>query len=321
MSVHVLRCPNCGADLDVVDGVETIRCKFCGARCHVEGHGAGQHLKLITAQLDRLEGHASRTAAEIEALRMQQERAWASQAETDDALRRAATVQEIAAHETAYAARLQSATHEAFIHAGQQVAAEQEAERRFLLSLRARYRVWRVLQWIGAFGMFFVTLFVGAILNMVLVPDEKQAVAFMGVIAGAVIASMVTEKVAKAIWVSAGRKYNERAFLFGLPEVRVKSKAEAQWDKEASRLDKQWKKASRNPSGSNALGWLVLLALVIWGISALASGDKGKGPAESKPANNGSVTPSDNTAEESGDGQNAAPEEGEPQPANEPKTD
>lgn len=321
MSIHVLRCPNCGAGLDVVDGVETIRCKFCGARCHVEGHGAGQHLKLISAQLERLEGHASRTAAEIEALRLQQERAWASQEETDNALRHVASVQEVAANEAAYAARLQSATHEAFIHAGQQLAAEQEAEHQSLLSQRTRYRLWRVLQWIGAFGMFFVVLIVGIVLNIVLVPDESQALAFVGVIVAAVVAAMVTEKVAKAIWVSAGRRYNDRAFLFGLPEVRVKSKAEAQWEREATRLDKQWKKASRNPHGSNALGWLVLLALLIWGISSLLSGDKDRKPGASEPANESSVTPGSDAAQDSGEGQDAGPDLDEVQPANQPKTD
>ncbi|MCC7510015.1 MAG: hypothetical protein IT464_11695 [Planctomycetes bacterium] len=40
MSVHVLRCPNCGADLDVADGSAIIRCKFCGARCRMDWHGA-----------------------------------------------------------------------------------------------------------------------------------------------------------------------------------------------------------------------------------------------------------------------------------------
>lgn len=40
MSVHVLRCPNCGADLDVVDGVESIRCRFCRTPCRVDWRGA-----------------------------------------------------------------------------------------------------------------------------------------------------------------------------------------------------------------------------------------------------------------------------------------
>lgn len=44
MSVHVLRCPNCGADLEVTDGSATIRCRYCKAHCRVEGVGAGAKL-------------------------------------------------------------------------------------------------------------------------------------------------------------------------------------------------------------------------------------------------------------------------------------
>lgn len=44
MSVHVLRCPNCGAELDVVEGAQAIRCRFCGARCRVEGSGGNAKL-------------------------------------------------------------------------------------------------------------------------------------------------------------------------------------------------------------------------------------------------------------------------------------
>lgn len=40
MSVHVLRCPNCGADLDVADGIEAIRCRYCRTPCRVDWRGA-----------------------------------------------------------------------------------------------------------------------------------------------------------------------------------------------------------------------------------------------------------------------------------------
>lgn len=48
MSVHVLRCPNCGAELEVADGAATIRCRYCRAHCRVEGVGVGT--KLTAAQ-------------------------------------------------------------------------------------------------------------------------------------------------------------------------------------------------------------------------------------------------------------------------------
>ncbi|MCC6151867.1 MAG: hypothetical protein IT461_16580 [Planctomycetes bacterium] len=44
MSVHVLRCPNCGADLEVADGSATIRCRYCRAHCRVQGVGTAKKL-------------------------------------------------------------------------------------------------------------------------------------------------------------------------------------------------------------------------------------------------------------------------------------
>ncbi len=44
MSVHVLRCPNCSANLEVVDGSQLVRCRFCAARCRVEGFGSAATL-------------------------------------------------------------------------------------------------------------------------------------------------------------------------------------------------------------------------------------------------------------------------------------
>lgn len=72
MSVHVLRCPNCGADLDVADGLEVIRCKFCGARCRMDWRGANPVLAkeaqeiadaLAAIDFDELERDLSRINA------------------------------------------------------------------------------------------------------------------------------------------------------------------------------------------------------------------------------------------------------------------
>lgn len=37
MQMHVLKCPNCGADLDVEDGLDTFYCKYCGYKIVLEG--------------------------------------------------------------------------------------------------------------------------------------------------------------------------------------------------------------------------------------------------------------------------------------------
>lgn len=40
MNIQLLRCPGCGADLEVASAAETIRCKFCGARCRIDWRGS-----------------------------------------------------------------------------------------------------------------------------------------------------------------------------------------------------------------------------------------------------------------------------------------
>lgn len=35
--MHVLRCPNCGANLEVEDGIDTFYCKYCGYKIILEG--------------------------------------------------------------------------------------------------------------------------------------------------------------------------------------------------------------------------------------------------------------------------------------------
>lgn len=37
MQMHVLKCPNCGANLDVEDGLDTFYCKYCGYKIVLEG--------------------------------------------------------------------------------------------------------------------------------------------------------------------------------------------------------------------------------------------------------------------------------------------
>lgn len=270
MAVHVLRCPNCGADLDVVDGVETIRCKFCGARCQIEGQGAHQHLTLIAEQLGRIEQHAARTSAEVEAMRQQHAYGLASQYQTDEALRRAAAAQEVAAHESAYAARMQSATYEAVSRAGQQWAAGQEAERLAVVKLRTSYR------WAKAF--FWLTLVLPPLLALPYLSTSGTTSERVAGTAGLAFGLFV---LASPLWLigyyvarRSGRKFNERAFLYGLPEVRVKSKAEEDWERQSKKL---WGSKEKSSVGG-CLGLVVLLGI---GVAVCSTKDKNR---DNKPA-------------------------------------
>lgn len=270
MPVQVLRCPSCGADLEVSDGVETVRCRFCGARCQLEGSGGVPYLKLISAQLERIEGHTARTAAEMEAIRQQHAVGLESRISADDALRRAAAAHESAAHQAAYAARVGASVGEAVLHAGAQASAQQEAEQRELLSLRSRYRTWRVLEYVGSISILFFVFVAGAAVVAVAAPKDTQPILFfVGVLPTSILMAAIAGKVSKAVWTKAGRAYNERAFLYGLPEVRVKSKAEADWDRESKRIDKEARKAWGAPR-SSGIGGLILLgiagaiAMTVW---------------------------------------------------------
>lgn len=290
MSVHVLRCPNCGADLEVSDGVETVRCRFCGARCQLDGDGGVPHLRLIFAHLERIEGHTARTAAELEAIRQQHAVGLASRTSTDDALRRAAAAHESAAHQAAYAARVGASVGEAFLHAGAQASAQQEAEQRELLSLRSRYRTWRVLEYVGGLTVLFFVFIAGAVVVAVAAPKDSQPLLFfVGVLPASILMAVITGKVSKAVWTKAGRAYNERAFLYGLPEVRVKSKAEADWDRESKRIDKEARKAWGAPRSGGIGGLIVLgiagaIALTVWSKCSAPPASNQEVPPTSDPA-------------------------------------
>lgn len=271
MSVHVLRCPNCGADLQIAETSETIRCNYCGARCHVEGVGTGMHLSMIAKQIERIEGHAARTAAEIEAMRLAQARGLASQYQTDDAMRRAAAAQEAAAHEAAYAARLQSATQQALAQAGREWAAEQDAEQKRVVAFRTSYSRFNGIAAIGA-------LSIGASLVWWLLKGDWQgrigpAVGvcvslLLGVWGWAAVFSHLGER--------AGRKFNEKAFLYGMREIPIKSADE---------------KRLSSPSNANwgVLYLLVSTCLCIWAAASKATPSQ---PETGQPQVNGA--PADN---------------------------
>ena len=37
MRFHVIRCPNCNAELEIEDGIDTFFCKYCGTKIIVDG--------------------------------------------------------------------------------------------------------------------------------------------------------------------------------------------------------------------------------------------------------------------------------------------
>lgn len=37
MKINVLKCPNCGGDLEIEDGIDTFFCKYCGEKIFLEG--------------------------------------------------------------------------------------------------------------------------------------------------------------------------------------------------------------------------------------------------------------------------------------------
>jgi hypothetical protein len=222
------------------------------------------HLSLIAQQLGRIEGHAARTAAEVEAMRVQQAHRLASQFQTDEALRRAAAAQEAAAQESAYAARLQSATHGAVIAASQQVAAEQELERRKVLGLRSKYRWALAGFYLALLGpLTFVAMFV------LLATRKGAEVSVGGGVATATVLALMLWIVSSPAWLACyflsryyGRKFNSKAFLYGLKEVRVKSREQVRWERETKQIETKWKRAVSSPAGSG-LGGAVVLVLVI----------------------------------------------------------
>lgn len=47
MKYHQLKCPNCGADLEIEDGINTFFCKFCGTKLLID-----QSDSVIQAKVD-----------------------------------------------------------------------------------------------------------------------------------------------------------------------------------------------------------------------------------------------------------------------------
>ncbi|MEO6741201.1 MAG: hypothetical protein ABIP20_13185 [Chthoniobacteraceae bacterium] len=68
-----LKCPSCGAALDVSPDMERFACGYCGTEQIVQRRGGTVSLKLISDAISRVQTGTDRTAAELALVRLQQE--------------------------------------------------------------------------------------------------------------------------------------------------------------------------------------------------------------------------------------------------------
>lgn len=58
MEFHQMKCPSCGATLDIEDGINTFYCKYCGSKVVVEGQSpdvikAKTKIKLADKEIEK----------------------------------------------------------------------------------------------------------------------------------------------------------------------------------------------------------------------------------------------------------------------------
>lgn len=73
-SVEALICPQCGADLDVPEGIQTLRCRFCGTSLRLKESGSVRGLAIIEQKLDRIIESTERTEKKVDGLAEEQQR-------------------------------------------------------------------------------------------------------------------------------------------------------------------------------------------------------------------------------------------------------
>lgn len=73
-TVMPLVCPQCGADLDVPEGVSILRCKFCGTKSKLKETDSVRALVLLGDKLDEISTNTSRAADGIDGLHQHAER-------------------------------------------------------------------------------------------------------------------------------------------------------------------------------------------------------------------------------------------------------
>ena len=68
--ILTLKCPSCGADLDISAEMDTFYCGFCGTRQMVQRRGGTVSLKLVGEAIARVQAGTDRTAAELALIRL-----------------------------------------------------------------------------------------------------------------------------------------------------------------------------------------------------------------------------------------------------------
>jgi len=68
-----LRCPNCGANLQIFDDMSRFACAYCGSEQIVERRGGTVSLKLIAEAISKVQRGTDKTAAELALTRLERE--------------------------------------------------------------------------------------------------------------------------------------------------------------------------------------------------------------------------------------------------------
>lgn len=71
--VLTLKCPSCGADLEITADMDTFYCGYCGTRQMVQRRGGTVSLKLVGEAIARVQVGTDRTAAELALRRLSDE--------------------------------------------------------------------------------------------------------------------------------------------------------------------------------------------------------------------------------------------------------
>jgi hypothetical protein len=72
MRIYALKCPNCGAALEVADSLDVFACSYCGATVQVE-RGTGTISLQLTKTMRSIQRSSDRTAAELAIRRLREE--------------------------------------------------------------------------------------------------------------------------------------------------------------------------------------------------------------------------------------------------------
>jgi ribosomal protein S27AE/HAMP domain-containing protein len=73
LKIIPLKCPNCGAKLDIDNGMDRFNCSYCGAEQYVERRGGTVVLRLVVDAIQKVQVGTDKTAAELALIRLKTE--------------------------------------------------------------------------------------------------------------------------------------------------------------------------------------------------------------------------------------------------------